>query len=1750
MSSNFFSLSREICPPSGIDHAVSARFTAADARNVVVARGPVLQVYLAFEEDDASSSAAATAAATTSASTRANGSSAGAAAGDALSSSQSISLTGMDEDLALPTLEPLESIVESDRPSKVARMELYASFRLQGNVTSLGVVPMPGGAADCVLLSFADAKMSLVEFSQTEQKLVTVSMHSYERDEHKKESSIDRPPPEIRVDPLGRCAAMRFFMDKLAILPFKQDLATSNADPDDPANKHPFLPSFVLPFSEIEPSVRNVIDFAFLYGYFEPALAIMFEPQQTWTGRLGSRKDTVSVIVISLDIIQKKYPVLFRIDGLPYNCISLLPAPLPIGGLVILSHNAIIHTDQTHSPGMACVVNGYFDRELVLQPTSNETFGHPMQLEPLPPPRPKQPSVFTTQRAITDIHQLSITLDGARAMFLSPDIMLLVLNDGEMLKVDLIGDEGVGRSWKRRKGGVRRFDVTRLHVRTSSPVTLLPLCDALDTLSLASAASARKSQTEQAGALGGVCRGPLGSRLRYGYVLVTSRATDAQLLQFTEVEDGPKTEGRTLARDADMDDAGSDGDGLDDMDELDAELYGESGAKPKRRRNHDLPGAANAANADAGSKDQTAMAKVPYFAPGTVRFRLCESLVVVSPFRDMAVGQPASYSTHPFANKQPACELEIVSAAGNGVHGSLVVLNRNVRPQIVSSFNLPVMDDMWSVRCSNVHKHKHEAGEADLFHRYIVLSRSTGTSIFETGEEFAELERSAFYSSGPTVSVGTVLGETAIVQIHPNGILLLDSDGTKRQEVPVGDDDKWIVSASIVDPYILLHTNMGDLLLYMADKDVRQIKMKAAYSDELVATCCLYSDETGGRLFPTNAEAAVTHASMLPKAAKGSVKKRSSDRQNGASDTIKLSAPKRPKHTVPDSEDDDLYGDGGLDNGDEDLSGIQTSAANGDHHDDEMDDIYGTGDSQDDSQAVAGGLAGGEELNVDNISKASGQAAKLLGAGGASETRYWCMITTDDGNLFVLSVPDFQERFSMPSFGTLPPLAGDQPMLRKRGKHSSHVDIELEEILVVNLGRSEERQAPFMFVRTSKLDIVVYRIFVCPTLPNTDHGGNGQLSAAAETPLTPKTPRQPQSATSQGDLPSSSTMAAPMLLSADEHGRRLGIRFIRVPHDQITRNLQFYADTEGDKLNLVDEVQKPPSFIKKQHFRPFETIGWKEGNMYAGVFVTGERPCWIMVAQSTRQLDLQLVKPEGEQHRIPCALGTGTSVLRVHPMSVDGPVQCFAPLHNINVPHGFVFINAKGSLRICQLPAQFNFDHDWPVCKVPLGRTVHKIAYHHASQTYAMATSTPEPFNVPRAQYASAVAAAVIDQGEPLPDAERRVTAIRELSELGPGMYEPLIDRYQIELVSPVTWETVDRMEMAEAEQVTSLEAVDLLSKETASGRKLFIAVGTGFMRSEDLTSRGQLHMYDIIDVVPDPNNPQTNHKLKHLCVEEDRSPFSALCTINGYIVAAIGPKIIMYQLEDSELNGVAFMDVNVFVVSLKAVKNLLEICDIHKSLWFVAFQEEPAKLVLLGKDIHPLQGYFADILIDDNQLGLLVADAEKNLVVMRYAPNNVQSLGGQRLLRCGEMYLGQHVSKMIRIMRKPLVRHGTVVPSKQCMAIAGTLDGALVVVTPVSEKMYKRLYGLYSRMVTNLEFAAGLNPRGYRQVQQRVRPLALSVVMGPPGPRGILDGDLLFQYISSLSLTQQRDLAKAIGSRDDRLVDDILEVAAGMDYF
>ncbi|KAI0224134.1 mRNA cleavage and polyadenylation factor subunit, partial [Massospora cicadina] len=489
------------------------------------------------------------------------------------------------------------------------------------------------------------------------------------------------------------------------------------------------------------------------------------------------------------------------------------------------------------------------------------------------------------------------------------------------------------------------------------------------------------------------------------------------------------------------------------------------------------------------------------------------------------------------------------------------------------------------------------------------------------------------------------------------------------------------------------------------------------------------------------------------------------------------------------------------------------------------------------------------------------------------------------------------------------------------------------------------------------------------------------------------------------------------------------------------------------------------------------------------------------------------------------AVITSKNELRVHPISLDGEVMAFAALHNPNCPHGFAY-STLGSLRLAQLPPYYRLDLEMPARKVPLRRTPHHLAYHAPSRTYGLVHSTLEPFQN-------------VEDFPGILDPEETGGY-----QPGPPPHRPTVARYSLSLVSPITWEIVDSHEFAHNELVTACIAVGLETKYQA--RRTFLAVSTAFNFGEEVVIRGRIHLFDIIDVVPEPNNPRTNHKLKLVVSEEIKGPVTALAGVNGYLVSCVGSKIILRSFKDGEgLDGVAFIDVQIYVCSVATIKNFILLGDAYKSVWFLGFQEEPPKLILLGKDYNNSVSVQAtQLLIQGPHLAFLVSDQSGNCFVLNYAPKDLQSINGQKLIYRGDFNMGRLVTRWVRLPcasaaahLRPLPQnarrldhgreHDTLTADGESMtrfyALGGTIEGSIVVMVPTNEAVYRRLHLLSSALVNHLPHFGGLNPRSFRLITPRHR-------QGRNAHKAVLDGDLLARF-ADLPAPQQAALAQSIGT-------------------
>ncbi|KAJ2762082.1 pre-mRNA-splicing factor prp46, partial [Coemansia nantahalensis] len=209
---------REVLPPSVVERAASLCFTRDGASNLALARGNVLEVYeveLVLRSGPGDD---------------------GEVPGD-----EYLFRDAHAEEFDFPVIRDDAKARDgagggkgrSGRGgAKRPQLRLVGRWSLHGKI--MDVQPVRRSKArlglDWLLLSFAEAKMSLVSFDAGTQSIVTESIHYYEHESLKKRTFNDNQTCDMRADPEYRCVALRLYDDQLAVLPFAAPGGVLGAD--------------------------------------------------------------------------------------------------------------------------------------------------------------------------------------------------------------------------------------------------------------------------------------------------------------------------------------------------------------------------------------------------------------------------------------------------------------------------------------------------------------------------------------------------------------------------------------------------------------------------------------------------------------------------------------------------------------------------------------------------------------------------------------------------------------------------------------------------------------------------------------------------------------------------------------------------------------------------------------------------------------------------------------------------------------------------------------------------------------------------------------------------------------------------------------------------------------------------------------------------------------------------------------------------------------------------------------------------------------------------------------------------------------------------------------------------------------------------------------------------------------------------------------------------------------------------------
>ncbi|KAF2482465.1 CPSF A subunit region-domain-containing protein [Neohortaea acidophila] len=475
-------------------------------------------------------------------------------------------------------------------------------------------------------------------------------------------------------------------------------------------------------------------------------------------------------------------------------------------------------------------------------------------------------------------------------------------------------------------------------------------------------------------------------------------------------------------------------------------------------------------------------------------------------------------------------------------------------------------------------------------------------------------------------------------------------------------------------------------------------------------------------------------------------------------------------------------------------------------------------------------------------------------------------------------------------------------------------------------------------------------------------------------------------------------------------------------------------------------------------------------------------------------------------------------------------VRAITTLNHAACRDGFATINSSGDFTECRMPSETDYSTGWAVRRMRVGTPsgeVSHITYHADKQMYVVATCRDVDFYFPE------------DDGK---HHEQDDVTLR-----------PQGPQYTLHLLSATTRNIISSADLPYLETVTSLKAMPLEISEHSHEQKSMIVVGTALQRGEDMPAKGVVSIYELLDVVPDPERAESGCKLHLHSREETRGAITAVAPFNGGLIGtAQGQKIMIRGLkEDASCLPVAFLDAQCYTTQLKTLgrTGMFLAADAWKGLWFGGFTEEPYKLSVLGKSRARMEVVAAEFLPHDGQLFLLIVDADMDLHVLQYDPENPKSMSGARLLHRSTMHLGHFASGMTLLpstlssqgAAQALLANGDTASSDRTadstalsQVLLTTTSGAVGLITPLDEATYRRLGSIQTQLTSLLEQAAGLNPRAYRAVENKGFEA-----------RGVIDGSLV-QRIGELGAARRSEVLGRAGADVWTLRSDLEAVGGG----
>ncbi|KAM0680864.1 mRNA cleavage and polyadenylation factor subunit [Glugoides intestinalis] len=191
-----------------------------------------------------------------------------------------------------------------------------------------------------------------------------------------------------------------------------------------------------------------------------------------------------------------------------------------------------------------------------------------------------------------------------------------------------------------------------------------------------------------------------------------------------------------------------------------------------------------------------------------------------------------------------------------------------------------------------------------------------------------------------------------------------------------------------------------------------------------------------------------------------------------------------------------------------------------------------------------------------------------------------------------------------------------------------------------------------------------------------------------------------------------------------------------------------------------------------------------------------------------------------------------------------------------------------------------------------------------------------------------------------------------------------------------------------------------------------FLVICTSFPEGEDKMTSGKLHVFSLVNIVPDPKNPHITKKLKPICTESFKNPCICCAEVRSHIAVCIGTRLMIYEFnENTGLAAIGRNEISLLCTSLFVTKNLIAVSDIYNGIYFFFLRpRDPLKLHLLGRtckvyNSRLLSGIdFSAPDTDTQQLSLISFARGGTIHVFTYSPYHPSSKNGNLLIKRAEI--------------------------------------------------------------------------------------------------------------------------------------------------